>query len=162
VPDPVGTDDSEGFNEWTVARLVDGRLLGVIRTGHFTSLVACWSEDEGVSWSSPRTPEGLGPAGVDPCLIRLRDGRLALAYGEMIQPDQNNEACREQLAEHGDRRRRCRLAISLDKAGQRWKTINVSSYDHCSAYPTIFELGDNVILYQADLELWRVKIPEEL
>ena len=156
VPDPAHMDDSEGFNEWSIVRLDDGRLLGVIRTGHFTPLVATWSEDEGRTWTSPRTPPGLGPAGVDPCLLKLRDGRLALAYGEMVQPEADREQYWKQFATKGDRRRRCRLATSVDKTGETWKTIDVSDYGNRSAYPTIFEVAPNTILYQADLELWRI------
>ena len=47
APDPKVVDDSEGFNEWSIVRLADGQLLGIIRTGHYTPLVASWSSDEG-------------------------------------------------------------------------------------------------------------------
>ena len=161
VPDPVRPDDSEGFNEWSMVRLDDGRLLGVIRTGHFTPLVASWSEDEGRTWTPPRSLPGLGPAGCDPYLLKLRDGRLALAYGEMVQPPADRERYWREFASHGDRRRRCRLAISLDGTGERWQTLDLSDYADRSAYPTIFEVAPNVILYQSDLDLWRVEIPDK-
>ncbi len=161
VPDPARTDDSEGFNEWSIVRLYDGRLLGVIRTGHYTPLVVSWSENEGRTWTTPRTPPGLGPAGVDPYLLKLHDGRLALAYGEMVQPPEDREMYWQQFKTHGDWRRRCRLAISADKTGETWQTLDISDYDNRSAYSTIFEVEPNVIIYQADLELWRVEIPPE-
>ena len=160
VPDPERPDDSEGFNEWSIVRLKDGRLLGIIRTGHFTPLVAVWSADEGRTWTSPITPPGLGPAGVDPCLLKLRDGRLALAYGEMAQPPADRQGYWQEFETIGDRRRRCRLAISEDKTGEKWQTLYISDYDNRSAYPTIFEVAPNTILYQADLELWRVELQE--
>jgi len=159
VPDPTQTDDSEGFNEWTMVRLADGRLLGVIRTGHFTPLVACWSDDEGRTWTQPQTPPGLGPGGCDPHLLKLQDGRLALAYGQMVQPPADRQRYWSQYETRWDHRRRCRLAISTDKAGRRWQTLDVCDYGERSAYPTIFEVAPNVILYQADLGLWRVDIP---
>jgi hypothetical protein len=159
VPDPAQTDDTEGFNEWSMVRLDDGRLLGVIRTGHFTPLVASWSRDDGRTWTSPQTPPGLGPAGVDPYLLKLKDGRLALAYGQMVQPPADRQKYWQQFQTHGDRRRRCRLAISADGTAERWHALDVSDYSDRSAYPTIFEVAPNVILYQADMELWRVEIP---
>ncbi|MFC2076525.1 sialidase family protein [candidate division KSB1 bacterium] len=162
VPDRSRPDDSEGFNEWSIVRLDDGRLLGVIRTGHFTPLVVCWSEDEGRTWTDPKTIPDLGLAGCDPFLLKLSDGRLALAYGEMVQPPPPPDRARywAEFETSGDRRRRCRLAISRDETGERWTTMNISEYANRSAYPTIFEVEPNTILYQADLELWRVEIPQ--
>lgn len=157
VPAPESVDDSEGFNEWTIVRLADGRLFGVMRTGHFTPLAATWSDDEGMSWTPPRTFDELGPAGVDPHLITLSDGRLALAFGQMIQPD-DREQDRQQ---HQNRRteRCCRLAIDADGTAERWRVMDVCEYGSRSAYPSIFEIEPGVILYQSDLELWRVAIP---
>ena len=161
VPRLEQPDDSEGYNEWTMTRLADGRLLGVIRTGHFTPLVAVWSADEGRSWSAPRTPEGLGAAGADPCLLRLHDGRLALAFGEMAQPpaDVDREQYWREFATRGDTRRRCRLALSLDQSGESWRTLDVSCLGDRSAYATIYEVSTNTLLYQSDLELWRIGLP---
>jgi len=159
VPDPAHTDDSEGFNEWSIVGLEDDRLLAIIRTGHFTPMAACWSEDEGRSWTSPRTLEDLGPAGVDPCLIKLDDGRLALAYGEMVQPPLDSKEYWNKFDTLGDSKRRCRLAVSTDKTGEKWQAFNISEYGNRSAYATIFEVARNIILYQADLEIWRIEIP---
>ena len=158
VPDPAVTDDTEGFNEWTIARLADGRLLGVIRTGHFTPLVASWSSDEGKTWTSPMTPPELGPGGCDPYLIKLADERLALAYGEMVQPPADREKYFQEYETRWDKRRRCRLAISTDKTGENWRTLDLCDYDDRSAYPSIFEVAPNVLLYQSDLDLWRVEV----
>ncbi|MCE5271392.1 glycoside hydrolase [bacterium] len=162
VPERAHPDDSEGYNEWSIVRLEDGRLLGIIRTGHFTPLVAVWSADEGRSWSEPRVPEGLGPAGVDPNLLRLADGRLALAFGEMAQPPDSVD--REQYWRNfssGDHRRRCRLALSRDKTGESWQTIDISDLGDRSAYGTIYEVAPDTLLYQSDLELWRIGLPPQ-
>ncbi len=160
VPDRDHPDDSEGYNEWTIVRLEDGRLLGIIRTGHFTPMVAVWSTDEGRTWTAPHAPQGLGPAGVDPNLLRLADGRVALAFGEMVQPP--DSVNREQYWRNfsgGDHSRRCRLAISQDKSGESWQTIDVSGFGDRSAYGTIYEVAPDTLLYQADLELWRIGLP---
>jgi hypothetical protein len=159
APDPALVDDSEGFNEWSLVRLADGRLLGVIRTGHFTPVVASWSDDDGSSWTPPQTPPGLGPGGCDPCLRRLQDGRLALAFGEMVQPPADRERYWREYTTGAEPRRRCRLALSADGTGRAWQTLDVSDYDERSAYPTIFEVAPNVLLYQSDLQLWRVELP---
>lgn len=162
VPDRSRPDDSEGFNEWTIARLEDGRLLGIIRTGHFTPMVAVWSSDEGRSWTAPRIPEGLGPAGADPFLLRLQNGRLALAFGEMVQPPDSVD--RDQYWRNfatGNHDRRCRLALSLDRTGESWRTYDIAGYEDRSAYSTIFEVAPDTLLYQADLELWRVGLPKK-
>ena len=144
-----------------MVRLEDGRLLGVIRTGHFTPMVASWSDDEGKTWTPLQTPPGLGPGGCDPYLLKLQDGRIALAYGEMVQPPAEDQDSYWKMWETDRdlRCRRCRLAISTDRTGQGWQTLDVCDYDLRSAYPTIFEVAPNVILYQSDLQLWRVEIP---
>ena len=159
APSPDVADDSEGFNEWSMVRLADGRLLGVIRTGHFTPLVASWSRDDGRSWTPPQTPLGLGPGGCDPYLLKLQDGRLALAYGEMVQPPADRERYWREYTARAEPRRRCRLALSADGTGRAWQTLDVCDYDERSAYPTIFEVAPNLLLYQSDLQLWRVELP---
>ena len=156
VPDPAVIDDSEGFNEWSICRLEDGRLLGVVRTGHFTPMVLSWSSDEGRTWTAPRPAPELGPAGVDPCLLGLSDGRVALAYGQMVQPTAVKPGS-EGAEPPRDTRRRCCLAISDDKSGERWSVTEVSGFDNRSAYATIFEVAPRTILYQADLQLWRIE-----
>ena len=52
-------DDTEGFNEWALLPLDDGRMLAVMRTGHYSPLVASWSDDGGRTWSPRR--HGPGP-----------------------------------------------------------------------------------------------------
>lgn len=159
VPDQDTIDDTEGFNEWTMTRLEDGRILGIVRTGHFTPMVAVWSSDEGRTWTEPVVPEGLEPAGCDPCLLTLIDGRVALAYGELFPVPKDSPEYVKGFHERKDTRRRCLLAIADDKIGQKWHTIEVAGYDDRSAYATIFEVMQNTLVYQSDLGLWRVEIP---
>ena len=147
-------DDTEGFNEWALLPLDDGRMLAVMRTGHYSPMVASWSGDGGRTWSPP-ADMGLGP-GVDPYLLRLEDGRLALAYGQLVQ--RNGEKMADWS--HEDQRRKCQLAINADGTGKGWLATTVADYAPRMAYPTIFEVEPNVVLYQSGecLELWRVKL----
>ena len=105
VPSPEVVDDTEGFNEWSLVRLADGRLLGIVRTGHYTPLMATWSSDNGKSWSEPVPAPGIGP-GCDPYLLALSDGRLALAYGQIVQPGEPREQYWRDYQKRADHRRR--------------------------------------------------------
>ncbi len=91
VPVPGEFENSEGFNEWSMVLLNNGHILAVIRTGHYTPLVFCSSTDEGKTWSTPVSYSEIGPAGCDPYLLKLDDDRIALAYGEMVQPVGNDK-----------------------------------------------------------------------
>ena len=145
-------DDTEGPNEVWIERLNNGKLLAVMRTGHYTAMIASWSGDGGKTWTEA-VDMGLGP-GADPCLLKLKDGRLALAYGQLVQRSgPTKEDWRQE-----DQRRRCQLAINLDGTGERWVTTTVADYARRSAYPTIFEAEPNVIVYQSDIDLWRVEL----
>ena len=119
APNSWKFENSEGFNEWSMVQLNNGHLLAVVRTGHFTPLVFCISKDYGKTWSAPATYPEIGPAGCDPCLIKLDDGRIALAYGEMVQPSDDNAF--DGPLEKLDRRRRCRLAISSSSEADSWQ-----------------------------------------
>ena len=61
---------------------------------------------------------------------------------------------------HEDQRRKCQLAINADGTGKGWLATTVADYAPRMAYPTIFEVEPNVILYQSGecLELWRVEL----
>lgn len=160
VPAPGKGDDSEGFNEWTMAQLNDGRILAIIRTGHFTPPVVCTSKDAGKIWSSPVVIPELGPAMCDPCLIKLSDGRLALSYGEMVQP----EGDREQFFRNftaGDHPRRCRLAITTGPDASEWDVFNITGYGNRSAYSSTYEVKTNVLLYQTGKELYKIDLIQE-
>jgi hypothetical protein len=155
VPRPDVPDDSEGYNEWSIIRLDDGRLFGVMRTGHYTSLVASWSSDEGKTWTAPVAPKGLDPGGCDPYLLKLSDGRVALGYGQIVPPTEPHELYWKEYDKRADHRRRCRLAINEDGTGRSWVAITVADYARRWAYPTIHEPEPGVILYQTDDEVWR-------
>jgi hypothetical protein len=159
VPSQDRPDDTEGFNEWTMTRLRDGRLLGIVRTGHFTPMVAVRSSDEGRTWTEPKVPEGLADAGCDPFLVTLADGRVALACGEMVQVPHDSPEYEQGFKTRKDQRRRCLLAVADDKTGEKWRTTEVAGYDNRSAYATIFDVAPNAVVYQSDLDLWRVEIP---
>ena len=158
VPSADVPDDSEGYNEWSIIRLDDGRLFGVMRTGHYTSLVASWSSDEGKTWTEPVAPEGLDPGGCDPYLLKLRDGRVALAYGQIVPPTEPQELYWKEYDKRADHRRRCRLAINEDGTGKSWVAITVADYTRRWAYPTIHEPEPGIILYQTDDEVWRAEL----
>ncbi len=158
VPHPELPDDSEGFNEWTMVQLLDGRILAVIRTGHFTPMVTSLSSDQGKTWSVPAICSELGPAGCDPYLLRLGDGRIALSYGDMVQPPAGDIRYFENFHESGDTRRRCRLAISLTPAASHWQAYDITGFANRSAYSSIFEMKPGLLLYQSDLELYEVEV----
>lgn len=72
----VGTD---GVAEPTMVRLPDGTLFVVMRTGSMSGpMRASRSHDDGQTWTAP---VAAGLAGVDPDMIVLRDGTVAVGYG---------------------------------------------------------------------------------
>ena len=167
APKPNMVDNQEGYTEWDMAELADGRLLGVMRTGHWTPLLASYSSDQGRSWTAPARLPGLN-WGVDPCLIRLKDGRLALAYGRNrpapreedrhphmpLKPEE--AAAFAQQGRFGGRS--CELAISEDGTGAEWTNMRIAPANRRSAYPTIFEIDPNVIFYQTGDECSRIEL----
>jgi hypothetical protein len=71
------------YNETALCHLGDGRFIGMMRLkpdGPFQTN----SDDWGYTWSEPRRVTGLMELPGD--LIRLRDGRLLLTYGERVPP----------------------------------------------------------------------------
>ena len=85
----------EGYCEPVVARVADGSLLCVMRTGRGNPLYQSRSRDNGLTWSSPTS---LGVLSVDPDLCLLRNGVLALSTG----------------------RPTVQLMFSLDGSGEEW------------------------------------------
>ena len=83
-----GAMGSEGPNETALVKLRNGNLLAVFRTGQpfpntdvksiSPALFWCISEDEGHTWSSPKT---LGVSGVYPLIQKIEGDLLALTYG---------------------------------------------------------------------------------
>jgi hypothetical protein len=155
--DPVG----EGFGEPTMVLLDDGRLLCIMRTGHFYPLYACWSSDGGRTWTEP-TYTGL-ERGCFPCLIKLLDGRLALAYGKRfpegwskITPEGDALRWKPEKSEG-----LVKLAISPDGTGEKWVETTIGS-KMGSCYPTIIEVEPNLIFCQVDGWIWRVKLSPKI
>lgn len=69
----------EGYNEPVMARVADGSLLCVMRTGGRTdTLRQARSLDGGHTWSRP---QDLGVLSVDPDLCLMSNGLLALSFG---------------------------------------------------------------------------------
>ena len=149
--DPVG----EGFVEPALTRLSDGRLLCILRTGHYYPLYASWSSDGGISWTAP-VYTGLD-RGCDPCLITLVDGRVALSWGRRFPEtwstiDSQGDAARFKYPGVGV----VNLAISSD-GGATWVNTKVAQRGG-SCYSTIFEMAPNIIFLQVEQRFWRVTI----
>lgn len=157
VPKEGQKDDSEGFNEWTMVELTDGRILAVIRTGHFTPPVLCYSRDKGHTWSKPEEQPELGPALCDPYLLKLTDGRIALSYGQMEQPTGDRTAFFDRFTA-GDHPRKCRLAISSTPAADHWHVYDITGFGDRSAYSTLFEMEPGILMYQAGPEVFEIRI----
>ncbi len=75
---------SEGWNEGSLRRLPDGRLIAAVRSGSESShwkdnpLCLFFSADEGKTWSGPHRS---GIDGVYPSLVVMSNGLLACSYG---------------------------------------------------------------------------------
>jgi hypothetical protein len=68
----------EGPNEPGLARLADGRLICLLRTGFDGLMYETWSSDDGKTWDEPVSS---GLKGVDPQVRLLSSGVLALTSG---------------------------------------------------------------------------------
>lgn len=159
VPQEDDQAVGEGFAEPSLVRLDNGQLLCVMRSGNYTPLYQCWSSDDGKTWSEP-VYTGL-ERGVDPCLIRLVDGRLLLAYGLRYPAGSCGGS-----SEDGVGASLIELAISQDGTGRTWSnpvTIGSGIY---GTYPTIFEVEPNLIFCHAGPCYWRImlmpRIPDTL
>jgi hypothetical protein len=149
--DPIG----EGFGEPAITLLDDGRLLCIMRTGHHFPLYASWSNDGGKTWTPP-TYTGLD-RGCDPCLIKLRDGRVALSWGRRYPEGWSK------ISVVGDQSRfkypgegHINLAISND-GGKTWINQKVAQRTG-SCYSTIIEVEPNIIFFQVDQWYWRATL----
>ncbi len=150
--DPVG----EGFVEPTFMQLDDGRLLCVMRTGHYYPLYSCWSSDQGKTWTTPLYT-GL-ERGCDPCLLRLRDGRILLSYGKRF-PEGWSQAgpCTDQERWKYPAEGLLKFAINEDGTGTTWEETIVGRQIGTS-YSSIYEVEPNVILCQVDGWCFRVRL----
>lgn len=149
--DPVG----EGFVEPAITILNDGRLLCIMRAGHHFPLYSSWSSDGGLTWTAPLY-SGLD-RGCDPCMITLRDGRVALSWGRRFPEGWS------QVTSEGDKGRfvypgegYTSLSIS-DDGGITWETSRIDE-NTGSCYSTIFEIEPNVLFCQVDSWSWRISL----
>ena len=148
--DPIG----EGFGEPTMIQLDDGRLFCLMRSGHYTPMYACWSEDGGESWTVPLYT-GL-ERGCDPCLLKLRDGRLAVSYGRRYPEGWSHargDGDRFKYPGHG----LMLLAIDDDGTGESWRVAQIGA-GMGSCYSTIIEVEPKVLLCQVDGWYWRLRL----
>jgi hypothetical protein len=88
VMDSPGFRGAEGANEATLARLRDGRLMCVYRTGGWhppQPFAQSFSSDDGRTWSAPEPmPAGesfIAPMAVQPSLVAMPSGPLLVAGG---------------------------------------------------------------------------------
>lgn len=136
-----------------MVRLDDGRLLCIMRTGHFSPLYACWSSDDGKTWTKPMYT-GFD-RGCAPFLLKLSDGRVLLSYG-MRWPagsyiDQSRPGWKQ--------RSLLKFAISED-GNENWDQwqVAVMPTGMGSSYSTVIEVEPNVIFCQVDGRLWQVTL----
>jgi hypothetical protein len=152
LEDPI----DEGFGEPTIILLDNGQLLCIMRTGHHRPLYACWSSDQGKTWTDPLYT-GL-ERGCAPHMVKLTDGRLAVIYGNRFPPGWSR------ITPGGDHARwywpgpgLVKLAINSDGTGKDWEVTTIGR-EMGSVYPTMFEVEPNVLFCQVDGWCWRVTL----
>ena len=108
---PVGT---EGCSEPDLARLPNGDILCLMRTGSDTPMVQSRSKDDGKTWSKPVS---VGWPGVKPKLRMLENGVLACSTGRGV---------------YGHPQVTCAM-VSIDGTGERWEApFNFHTGPGCS------------------------------
>ena len=127
-----------------------------MRTGHHRPLYACWSSDDGKTWTDP-VYTGL-ERGCFPHLAKLTDGRLAVIHGNRFPPGWSR------ITPGGDHARwywpgpgLVKLAINSDGTGKDWEVTTIGR-EMGSVYPTMFEVEPNVLFCQVDGWYWRVTL----
>ena len=157
---PTEDDDAvgEGYGEPSFVLLDNGNLFCIMRSGNYTPLYSAWSSDDGKTWEGP-VYTGL-ERGLDPCLLKLADGRLLCCYG-MRYPAGSPGGPGESGMGAGV----IKLAISEDGTGRDWVETTIGE-GIGSAYPTIYEVEPNLVFCQVDGWYWRVmlrpRIPDTL
>ena len=147
VLDLGGHGHHDGGFEGTVAELSDGRLLMLLRT----NLDCFWeavSTDGGRFWRELR-PSALDASSAPGCLLRLADGRLALAWnrlypeGQSAFPRRDDPRFHETLASW--QRDELSLAFSADD-GRSWtepvvlaREPGISAQGRYLSYPALLE-----------------------
>ncbi len=160
VARPSEDDDAvgEGFAEPSFALLDNGDLFCIMRSGNYTPLYSARSTDGGNSWEGP-VYTGL-ERGLDPCLLKLADGRLLCCYGMRYPAGTPGGP-----GDSGKGAGLLKLAISEDGSGRSWVETTIGE-GLGSAYSTIYEVEPNLIFCQVDGWYWRVmlrpRIPDTL
>ena len=160
VAAPTEDDDAvgEGYGEPSIVMLDNGQLYCIMRSGNYTPLYGAWSSDNGETWEGP-VYTGL-ERGLDPCLIKLADGRLLCCFGVRYPPGSPGGP-----GESGMGEAIIKLAISEDGTGRDWVETTIGE-GIGSSYPTIYEVEPNLIFCQVDGWYWRVmlrpRIPDTL
>jgi hypothetical protein len=139
--DPV---EQEGPAEPVLVQLTKGprkgRVICVLRTGRENPMYQCHSDDEGATWSRivplrfrySRFGRERYIVGVDPDIVEMSDGTLAMSYGH--KPD---------YQDHGNF-----IAFSMDH-GETWSEIVRISSSVTQAYTGIREVkpGELFVVY---------------
>ena len=127
----------EGYCEPALARLPDGELVCIMRTGYtHDPMYVTHSRDGGRTWTKPVS---TGLTGVDARLLVLADGLLACAYG---------------VKEYDGNRRERRLMFSRD-GGRSWFSNTVVYAGYGGSYPDAVEVEPGKLLYVYDADGFR-------
>lgn len=116
----------EGPNEPGLARLADGRLFCLLRTGFDGLMYETWSQDDGKTWDAPISS---GLKGVDPQVRLLANGVLALTTG---------------------RPGPVIIALSMDGTGKEWTHVTEIFKEMSTRYTGWLELSPNHLLIVYD------------
>ncbi|MEA2525658.1 MAG: hypothetical protein QOF73_2885, partial [Thermomicrobiales bacterium] len=126
------TIGKEGYGEPVMARVKDGSLLAVMRTGGFDPIYQTRSLDDGRTWD---VPANLGILSVDPDLCLMSNGVLACSFG----------------------RPTVQLMFSLDGSGYEWtapQTIysgpRVNGKENSTCYTGLRQIADGRLLLVYD------------
>jgi hypothetical protein len=126
VDQPLPGMGDEGFNEPGLARLADGRLICLLRTGFDGLMYETWSKDDGKTWDPPISS---GMKGVDPQLRLLSNGALALTTG---RPGPVS------------------ITFSLDGTGKDWSHQTPIFTEMSTRYTGFLEVAPNRVLVVYD------------
>lgn len=111
-------ENAEGANETALIQLEDGDLMAVFRvgSGKAWNLRKAYSKDGGRSWSKA---EAIPPYSVEPSLLRISNGALALSTG----------------------RPGIRIWLSKDPRGQEWQDIDIVEHHNRWAPDATYRIG---------------------
>ncbi len=122
---------AEGYCEPAFTKTRDGSILCVMRIGSYLPLYQSRSYDNGATWSKPVVLPGLvgkSLESVDPDLVLMKNGILALTYG----------------------RPRTRIAFSEDGCGYHWDFSMDTYTKETTGYSGIVETGKDSLLLISD------------